>query len=262
MARKKDRVVNEIDMDEAVVSVGGSKSEFLNVKDDIDYDIRFLPPVGNKPDGTPLKTPWLEHATHGKFVAGKWSGFTVEGSDRKRQLHCLEVHGTGYCPACALKEYSEEEGEDVSWLEPRTKFLMNCVVDDELRVFDAPPSVVAALQDYIKNKKYGVKLFDPAVGRNFTMTRIKKPNGFREYKLVPDPESSRVIFDDWKDRVPELSGFVQLFSEQEMVDILVQNLTGILPVEEAFNKKASKPAPAKGKKTTSAKGKKTSPRKR
>jgi hypothetical protein len=236
------RKVNAIDPEEAMKSVG-STGKFLKIDDDVEYDIRPLPPIGVGCNGRPLKTPWMAHTMHSKSVGKKFGGFEVEGG-QKVKLHCLDavdkqgdhLHGTGEeCPACRVERYCAEEGEDRTGMQTDTKYMMNVAVDGQIRIFDAPPSVITELQKYIGNKKYGTGIFDPRRGRNFTMKRIMQANGFRKYELTPAPDASPIDPPDWEQKAFNLAKEVHVYKAEEMTEILVRNLRGIVPVEAALD---------------------------
>jgi len=245
--------------------VVGTRTDWFKIEDGIPYEIRVLPPLEGHVDawGKPLDVPWVEHMQHGKNRGGMLANWDIEGSQYQRQITCLEWLGEPKCPVCELQRWCEENDIDPEFtLFPKPQYLMNLIYEGALWVWGAPPTAAGKIQEITESPHYGVKIFDPVLGRDLELKRTKVggasgKGGFRSYSITPLPKSSRIELKDWEGQATKLARLITPFSYQDAQLIVIQNLGAFFPMDEVFGVSPEKARPKpKPKKKVSKKGRK------
>jgi hypothetical protein len=216
------------------------------------HELRFLGPWHEDTDEV-----WTQHVLHYKQIGERRSGFAGLDPKGNKAITCSEFHLGEPCAVCQLIAWCEERSiPGVSGIMAKDQFLTNIVYENMLKVWgDTKKTIIKKLKTYLNNPRLGSEMFDIETGRNVEIVRTGDKEDLQsiEYDMqVLDP-SPIVLPTGWEKKVPQLSKFIQTWDRNEIIEVLIANLGGHIPVKDCFRR------PARRSSTTKPPARKTKP---
>lgn len=196
--------------------------------------LRLLPPMGD------MDLPWVEHHIH--YADGRYGSqrfFQKAGEDFGFGLTCLAQHTGEPCPACELQEWAEQndQGELAEQLRCNVRFYCNVVFREDGKIYSwgAPSGVITQVVAFLNNPKIG-DFTHPTTGRDLIVQKQTANRG--RFNVQYDPDRSPILTPDgggekWEE-ARDLTKAIKLWSRDDMIQILVENLQAQAPVGKVF----------------------------
>ncbi len=227
-----------------------AKRDGLNyfvIKDEGEYEIRVL--------------------ELGTFYAGAHWGI-LEGREGRNggSVKCPRAFDSSDCPVCELVEtmFNSDNPKDREQAENwKVKIRYPILVIDlnekgtepTPRIYEAPKTVYEGIMKWITNPKYK-DVTDLETGRNMTIIRSKRKDGFVQYDVQPDPTPSAIDIDP--EKLPKLEEVLRPRSYGDIEYALQNGSYPDKPSEDVEEKEAPRrpaaAAPSLRKPTPYAKG--------
>lgn len=211
---------------------GGGGADWFKIDDkqvDQPQMVRLLPPIGDMDD----TVPWTEHVLHYRAFGESWK--MTDGSNRA--ITCLDVHGEGGCPVCELIAWLEDNDEADLALEiaPKKSFYANIVNREtgKLNLWNMPSGVLKPVLNFMRGKAGDIT--DPAKGRDLEVVKTRAGRSMR-YSASLDLEASPIGVEGWQKNARDCTKLIKVFGREEIIDILQNNLGGMVPISEIFGR--------------------------
>lgn len=245
--------IRKIDKKAALVrfSQGGGGGQWLRLEPEQTYEVRILPAVDD------MVAPWVQHMEH-SVQRGPTSIPWQTAQGVRYGINCLEESLGQDCPICSIQAYLDEKGDGSLSVKARAKGLMNVLVDGQMLLWDAPPSVVTELQKYLSDPDYGEETFQSLTeGRSFSIKRTKG-SGRWVYDIKPKPRPSDVSKQVREEDIPDLTQKLWYMPVEDMVETVKKTLGSFVPVDSILKRelRVVEPAVIKPAKKTTKKGRK------